>query len=467
MSGDRGGDRGTVVLVGAGLGGALLSILLGRSGFRVRGYEMRPDPRKGPSAGSRSINLALSARGLHALQQVGLADAVLARAVPMRGRMIHDVRGATAFQPYGTEAGHVNQSVSRSELNAILLDAAEREPNVRFAFGRKCTEVDLETGTTRFEATVSDAATPDAATTGGATGAPAAPDTARGDVVLGADGAFSMVRRQMMRIDRFDYRQDYLSHGYKELTVPPAPGGGFLMEAKALHIWPRGGFMMIALPNRDGSFTCTLFWPHDGPNSFAALRTEADVAAFFRREFPDAVPLMPDLAQQYLANPIGSLVTIRCRPWHLRGRVGILGDAAHAVVPFHGQGANCAFEDCLALDASARRHAPDWERALTEFEAGRKENADALAALSLDNFVEMRDHTASRMFRARKAIEKTLYRLFPASFMPLYMMISFSRIPYAETIRRARRQSRRLRTAAGAAGFLALFLLLFWLARGR
>ena len=467
MSGDPGGDRGTVVLVGAGLGGSLLSILLGRSGFRVRAYEMRPDPRKGPSPGGRSINLALSARGLHALRQVGLADVVLARAVPMRGRMIHDARGATAFQPYGTEAGHVNQSVSRSELNAILLDAAEREPNVRFAFGRKCTEVDLEAGTASFEV-----ASPQFATTEATAGATAGPESARGDVVggdvvLGADGAFSIVRRQMMRVDRFDYRQDYLSHGYKELTIPPAPGGGFLMERNALHIWPRGGYMMIALPNRDGSFTCTLFWPHDGPNSFSALRTEADVAAFFRREFPDAVPLMPDLARQYLANPIGSLVTIRCRPWHHRGRVGILGDAAHAVVPFHGQGANCAFEDCLALDASARRHAPDWERALTEFEAGRKENADALAALSLDNFVEMRDHTASRMFRARKAIEKALYRLFPSSFMPLYMMISFSRIPYAETIRRARRQSRQLRTAAGAAGLLALFLLLFWIARGR
>jgi kynurenine 3-monooxygenase len=460
VSGNPGGGRGTVVLVGAGLGGSLLSLLLGRSGFRVRGYEMRPDPRKGPSAGGRSINLALSARGLHALAEVGLADAVLARAVPMRGRMIHDARGATAFQPYGTEAGHVNQSVSRAELNAILLDAAERERNVHFEFGRKCTEVDLETGAAGFEAVPPDASRPDPPPAAGH-------DVARGDVVLGADGAFSIVRRQMMRIDRFDYRQDYLSHGYKELTIPPAPGGGFLMERNALHIWPRGGFMMIALPNRDGSFTCTLFWPHEGPNSFAALRAEADVEGFFRREFPDAVPLMPDLAQQYLANPIGSLVTIRCRPWHHRGRIGILGDAAHAVVPFHGQGANCAFEDCLALDASARRHAPDWERALAEFEAGRKENADALAQLSLDNFVEMRDHTASRMFRARKGIEKGLYRLFPASFMPLYMMISFSRIPYAETIRRARRQSRRLRTAAGAAGFLALFLLLFWLARGR
>jgi len=283
--------------------------------------------------------------------------------------------------------------------------------------------------------------------------------------VLGADGAFSMVRRLLMRADRFDFHQDYLSHGYKELTIPPLPGGGFVMERNALHIWPRGGFMMIALPNRDGSFTCTLFSSHDGPNSFAALRDDADVRRFFEREFPDAMPLLPDLAQQYAANPVGSLVTIRCRPWHDRGRAGLLGDAAHAVVPFHGQGANCAFEDCVVLDACVRRHAPDWDRILSSFESLRKENADALADLSLHNFVEMRDHTASRLFRTRKTLEKALYRIFPASFMPLYMMISFSRIPYAEAMRRARRQARFLKAAAGAAGVLAL-LFLIWMFRG-
>ena len=448
---DQVSGRGAVVLVGAGLGGSLLAILLGRAGYTVRGFEMRSDPRRGPLVGGRSINLALSARGLHALETVGLKEQVLAMAVPMRGRMIHDAAGRTAFQPYGTEEWHANQSVSRADLNVLLLDAAEKESNVRFTFGRKCIGVDLDNATAAFE------------TVGG--GAPEA-ETVRGDVVLGVDGAFSVVRRHLMRADRFDYEQAYLSHGYKELTIPPAPGGGFLMDKNALHIWPRGGFMMIALPNRDGSFTCTLFWPHDGENSFAAVRTEAEAQRFFEREFPDAMPLMHDLAQQYAANPIGSLVTIRCRPWQYRGRVGILGDAAHAVVPFHGQGANCAFEDCLVLDECVRRHAPDWERTLATFETLRKANADALADLSLDNFVEMRDHTASRLFRARKVLEKALYRIFPASFMPLYMMISFSRIPYAETIRRARRQGRILRTAAGAAGLLAL-LFLIWLTRGR
>ena len=440
----------SVVLVGAGLGGSLLAILLGRAGHTVRGFEMRPDPRKGLLVGGRSINLALSTRGLHALESVGLREQMMALAVPMHGRMIHDAAGRTAFQPYGTEAWHANHSVARADLNAILLDAAEREPNVRFTFGQKCVGVDLDTVTATFE-TVSG-------------GAPAE-ESARGDVVLGADGAFSMVRRHLMRADRFDFHQDYLSHGYKELTIPPLPGGGFVMERNALHIWPRGGFMMIALPNRDGSFTCTLFSSHDGPNSFAALRDDADVRRFFEREFPDAMPLLPDLAQQYAANPVGSLVTIRCRPWHDRGRAGILGDAAHAVVPFHGQGANCAFEDCVVLDACVRRHAPDWDRILSSFESLRKENADALADLSLHNFVEMRDHTASRLFRTRKTLEKALYRIFPASFMPLYMMISFSRIPYAEAMRRARRQARFLKAAAGAAGVLAL-LFLIWMFRG-
>jgi len=377
-------ERGTVVQVGAGLGGALMAILLGRAGLAVRAFEMRPDPRRGPLVGGRSINLALSARGLHALERVGLREQVLAIGVPMRGRMIHDVAGRIAFQPYGTEADHANHSVSRADLNALLLDAAAREPNVSFAFERKCVDLDVDAPSATFEPAVAG----DARTAGGV-------ETARGDLVLGTDGAFSVVRRRLQRLDRFDYRQDYLSHGYKELTIPPGPGGAFLMERNALHIWPRGGYMMIALPNRDGSFTCTLFWPHEGTNSFAALGTDDDVRRFFEREFPDAVPLVPDLAAQYRANPIGSLVTIRCLPWHHGGRVALLGDACHAVVPFHGQGANCAFEDCVVLDETLREIAgaagrPDWERVLSRFETLRKENTDALAELSLANFVDRR-----------------------------------------------------------------------------
>jgi kynurenine 3-monooxygenase len=430
----------TIVQIGAGLGGTLASIFLGRAGHEVKGFEMRPDPRRGPLVGGRSINLALSARGLGALERAGLLDRVLALAVPMRGRMIHDLRGHTVFQPYGTEAGHANHSVSRAELNVLLLEAAERERNVRFSFGRRCADVDLDAPSATFEDT----------------------GTVQGDVLLGTDGAWSVVRRRMQRLDRFDYDQSFLSHGYKELTIPAGSNGSHRLEPHALHIWPRGGFMMIALPNRDGSFTCTLFWPHSGPNSFEALTSAAPVQRFFETWFADAVPLMPDLAEQYAQNPVGSMVTIRCRPWHWRGKTALLGDAAHAVVPFHGQGANCAFEDAVVLDECVRAHAPDWDRVFTAFEAGRKEHTDALAQLSVHNFVEMRDHTASRLFRARKATEKALYRLFPRLFMPLYMMISFTRIPYAETVRRARRQALFLKSVAVAAGAAALLSIAWW-----
>ena len=243
--------------------------------------------------------------------------------------------------------------------------------------------------------------------------------------------------------------------------MPPAPGGRFAMDRTSLHIWPRGGFMMIALPNRDASFTCTLFWPFDGPHGFAALRDGAQVRDYFARTFPDALPLMPDLAAEYAANPVGSMVTIRCTPWRWGGRVGLIGDACHAVVPFHGQGANAAFEDCVVLDECLREIGPDWERVLAEFEARRRAHTDALAQLSIDNFIEMRDRTASRLFRARVATEKALHRLFPARYIPLYMMVSFTRIPYADAVRRDRRQRRAVRAAAGLLGLLALALL--WL----
>jgi kynurenine 3-monooxygenase len=441
-------SKGTVVLVGAGLGGSLVAILLGRAGYRVRGFELRPDPRQEQAQGGRSINLALSARGMHSLEQAGLADEILAMAVPMRGRMIHAPDGTTAFQPYGTRKEHVNNSVSRAELNIALLNAAEKSPDVRIAFGQKCQEVNPESGSVTLLDTAS-----------GAT------RQVEGEVVIGADGAYSLVRRRLMKQDRFDYEQSFLSHGYKELTIPAGPGGRFLLERNALHIWPRGGFMMIALPNRDGSFTCTLFLPFEGENSFAALAAEKDVRRFFETNFPDALTLLPDLSGEYFGNPTGSMVTVRCSPWRAGARVVLLGDACHAVVPFHGQGANAAFEDCLVLDECVRRHAPDWETVFASFERARKENTDALADLSIANFEEMKRHTGSRVFLARKAIEKGLHRLFPYWFVPLYMMISFTLIPYAEARRRARRQATVLVSAFAGALFLAL-LILFRFFRG-
>jgi kynurenine 3-monooxygenase len=424
-----------------------MAILLGRAGYSVRVFERRVDPRSSPIQAGRSINLALSARGIHALERAGIDREVLAMAVPMRGRMIHGAGGRTHFQPYGTRADQVNHSVSRGDLNLALVNAAEKAADVRFTFGRKCEGIDLDRGETVL-----------------AGGADASPVTARGDFILGADGAFSVVRRALMKQDRFEYSQSFLSHGYKELTIPAGPGGSFLLERNALHIWPRGGFMMIALPNRDGSFTCTLFLPFAGENSFAALASEGEVERFFGRAFPDAVPLLPEIAAQYFANPTGSMVTVRCNPWRHGGRVVLLGDACHAVVPFHGQGANAAFEDCIVLDECLRRHADDREAAFASFESLRRENTDALADLSIDNFEEMKHHTGSRLFLIRKSLEKGLHRLFPAWFVPLYMMISFTLTPYAEARRRARRQARAIALAA-AAGLLAAAALVLWLSR--
>jgi kynurenine 3-monooxygenase len=284
------------------------------------------------------------------------------------------------------------------------------------------------------------------------------------DVVVGADGAYSVVRRTMQRLDRFDFSQSYLSHGYKELTIPAGAGGRHRIEQEGLHIWPRGGYMMIALPNLDGSFTCTLFWPFQGRNSFAALTTEQEVRQYFQREFPDAPALMPTLTKDYLNNPIGSLVTVRSYPWQYRGRVVMLGDACHAVVPFYGQGANAAFEDCVVLNQCLLEHGKDLERAFEHYQQQRKRNVDVLADLAIANFEEMSDRVSSAAFRFKKRLEKWTYQLFPSWFLPLYSMISFSRIPYAEALERHHRQLRLMKRGLGAAAAVALVALAAWLA---
>jgi kynurenine 3-monooxygenase len=426
--------RRKFLVVGGGLGGALMAIYLGRAGHEVEVFERRPDPRQGKALEGRSINLAISTRGLDALARVGLADDVLRIAVPMEGRMIHPVHGDLHFQPYGTEKGQAINSVSRAGLNMALVEAAERQPHVRVRFGVKCRAVDLDEASVELV----DVETGEEL-------------RARGDAIVGGDGAFSAVRREMQRLEGFDYSQEYLDHGYKELSIPPRDGGGHRMAPNALHIWPRGGFMMIALPNADGSYTCTCFWRMEGANSFAALRTEADVMRYFGEVFPDAVPLMPTLAKDYFRNPSSALVTIRCRPWHYRDRVVLLGDAAHAVVPFYGQGANAAFEDCVVLDECLRAQPNDLEAAFVAYERARKENTDALANLAVENFYEMRDKVNSRLFHWRKSLEKTLHHVFPTWFVPLYSMVTFSRTPYAEAVRRDRRQWGVVRSVAIAA----------------
>jgi kynurenine 3-monooxygenase len=420
------------VLIGSGLAGGLLAAYLGRRGYDVDLYERRADPREGNLVGGRSINLALSTRGIHALEQIGIADEVLKHAIPMRGRMIHDKSGDLHFSPYDRDPNKFINSIGRAALNTTVIEAAQRYPNVRVHFNHQCIDVDLDTATadlvnSSVEAGVS----------------PAIKVT--GDAVIGVDGAFSAVRQSMQKkLAEFQYDESYLAHGYKELTIPPAPDGSWQMEKEALHIWPRKSFMMIALPNPDGSFTCTLFWEFD---NFKATKTDQDVRRFFDEEFPDAVPLMPNLLEDFTNNPTGSLVTIRCAPWFYKDKVALVGDAAHAVVPFYGQGMNAAFEDCVVLDECLAEFPQDRHRAFAEYFLRRKENADALADLAVQNFIEMRDKTASRLFRAKKRLDHFLEGLLPGIYLPLYTMVTFTRIPYAEAARRARLQDRIVYTA--------------------
>lgn len=434
----------TITIAGAGLAGALLACHLARAGWRVDLHERRSDPRSGTLERGRSINLALSTRGLHALDAVGLKEEVLRQAIPMRGRMIHHADGSLVFQPYGTDAEQVLYSVSRSALNRLLVEAAAKYPSVRLLFGQRCVGADLDVGTLQFAG-------------------PEGEQTINAEVIVGADGVYSAVRAAMQRRERFDFSQAYLDHGYKELEIAPDQDGNPRLEKNALHIWPRGGFMMIALPNSDGSFTGTLFWPYEGANSFAALQTDADIQAFFQTHFPDALALLPDLTEQYRRNAVGPLVTVRCRPWHVGARAVLIGDAAHGVVPFLGQGMNAAFEDCLVLVESLRMHPTDRLRAFARYEQLRKPHLDTLAQLCLENFLEMRDRVGSRWFVLRKRLNLLIHRLLPQTYLPLYTMVEFTRIPYADAVRRARQQERVVAALCLALGLLILgVVLLLW-----
>ncbi len=441
-------ETAEITLVGGGLGGALLATHLGRDGRRVDLYERRPDPLSGAYVAGRSINLAISVRGLHALQEVGLADEVLRHAVPMRGRMIHALGGGLRFQPYDKNPDLCINSISRAMLNNLTLAAARRLPNVRVFFDQRCTEVELDGPTATFQHVET-----------GQTRRVEAP------VLIGVDGAYSVVRQAMQRRERCDYQQAYLAHGYKELCIPAGPDGQPRMEPNALHIWPRRSFMMIALPNHDGSFTCTLFYPHEGPRSFAQLRTDDDVRRFFEETFPDAVPLMPSLLEDFRANPVGAMVTVRTAPWHVGGKVALVGDACHAVVPFYGQGANAAFEDCAVLAECVRAANNNWEAAFATYYRRRKENTDALADLALANFIEMRDKSGTTLFQWYKTIDRALHRALPRFYTPLYTLVSFSRTPYATARARGRRQDGFLLIGLMAAMFVLLVAALGWVGR--
>lgn len=401
-----------ITLVGGGLAGSLMAIYLAKRGFQVSVYERRPDMRFNKVAAGRSINLALSERGIQALKRVNLDDEVLVDAIPMYGRMMHDRQGNLNYQPYGKDGQAIN-SVSRGRLNIRLLELADAYENIQLHFEHKCIQIDYDLGITKFElkdgTVVEDQA----------------------DIIIGTDGAYAATRGRMQASDRFDYTQNYLYVGYKELVIPAGPGGIFNMEKNALHIWPRGAFMMIALPNPAGDFTCTLFLAHEGTPGFDHLKMDQEIIQFFEQEFPDTLSLMPELLNDFKENPIGSLVTVRCYPWTRGGKLALLGDAAHAIVPFFGQGMNCSFEDCVVLDECIEKYYPDWNRVFDQYQKLRKPNADAIADLAIQNFYEMADKVGDAQFLRRKKIEHDLCESFPELFQSQYELVTFSTIPYS------------------------------------
>jgi len=410
-----------ITIIGAGLVGSLQALYAAQAGLSVDVFERRPDMRAANLYQGRSINLALSDRGWKALSDVGLADAVREIAIPMYKRTMHDVSGPLRYQPYGDE-GQAIYSVSRGALNRLLLEAADRTGKARFHFEWRCTSVDFKQKELHFDAVNS------------------GQRTVRYDRLIGTDGAFSAIRQALMMNDRFDYHQFYIEHGYKELSINPDEKGGFKMEKETLHIWPRKDFMLIALPNPDGSFTCTLFYPMQGEGSFESLDTDEKVLDFFQATFPDIVPLMPDLVQQWNSNPASSLVTVRCKPWNYLDDVLILGDAAHAVVPFYGQGMNAGFEDCSLLNAAWKEQGGSFEGLFSSYAAQRQPDGVAISELALRNFIEMRDKTADPMFLLQKKIEGRFAAAHPEKWQPLYSMVTFSHRPYREALRRGELQ---------------------------
>jgi len=411
-----------VTLIGAGLTGPLLAILLRQRGLGVDIYERRPDMRRVRMSAGRSINLALSTRGIHALRQAGLWERMRSIIIPMRGRMMHSVAGELTFQPYGKDETEVINSISRAELNLALMNAAE-ERGAAIHFNQRCTGYDLKTGVVRLRDE--------------STGEEANLET---DTLVGCDGSASAIRTEMLKLSRFNFSQQYLDYGYKELTIPDGTKGEHGLDKNALHIWPRGNHMLIALPNIDGTFACILFLPFEGKDSFTNLTTRTTVVQFFEDRFPDALRLMPELADNYAANPTGAMVTVKCSPWHVEGGSLLLGDAAHAIVPFFGQGINCGFEDCSCLAELLDRQGTNWPLVFAEFEKERKVNTDAIADMAIENFTEMRDRVADARFLLRKKVELALEAKYPALFVPKYAMVTFHRIPYSVALTRGATQ---------------------------
>src|SRR3984957_3438002 len=407
-----------ITVIGAGLTGPLLAVSLVQRGFRVAIYERRPDPRRVRLSAGRSINLAISVRGIHALREAGLWESMRNIIIPMRGRMMHSLSGELTFQPYGKDETEVINSISRADLNAALMNEAEKR-GVKIHFNERCIGFDLQTGVARFRNES---------------------ETDISGIIIAADGASSAIRHAMLKLSPFNVSQQVLDYGYKELTIAAGPDGKHVLEPNALHIWPRGSHMLIALPNIDGTFACILFLPVEGKISFENLDSERKFLEFFESNFPDAVPLMPNLGDNFRDNPTGSMVTIKCSPWHVDAKSLLIGDAAHAIVPFFGQGMNCAFEDCTSLLELLDRHGADWPTIFPEFERSRKANTGAIADLALENFVEMRDRVGDPRFLFKKKVELALEAKYPRVFVPKYAMVTFHRIPYSVALSRARLQ---------------------------
>lgn len=412
-----------ITIIGAGLVGSLLSIYLSKRGNKVTIYERRPDMRKEAISAGKSINLALSDRGIKALEEVGIMDEIRKIAIPMHGRFLHNADGSTAYQAYGKEGQFIN-SVSRGELNRKLMDLAEQHA-VKIRFNEKCESVNW----TNYEAVFSN-------TEKGCT------SQVRSDLLFASDGAYSAGRLSyQLHHDRFQYQQYYIDFGYKELNIPAGDNGSFQIEKNALHIWPRGNYMLIALPNTDGSFTCTLFFPFEGTPSFRSLGTPEKARAFFNETFADASALMPTLESDFMNNPTASLVTVKCFPWVKEDRFALIGDAAHAIVPFFGQGMNCGFEDCRVLNGLIDKHKENWLDILAEYQLLRKPDGDAIADLALNNFVEMRDKVADPKFLLQKKIEAGFSAKYPEKWIPAYAQVTFSpHIRYHEALKNGERQ---------------------------
>jgi kynurenine 3-monooxygenase len=415
-------------IIGAGLTGSLLAIFLAKRGHTVHVYEKRADMRKTTVEAGRSINLALSSRGIRALEQAGIAQEVLQHAIQMSGRMLHATNGSLTYVPYGkNQTEHIN-SISRGGLNMALLDLAETFPNIHLHFSHALKHVDLEKGISYLKLL-------------------GANNIEQGEIIesraehtFGTDGAGSIIRQAMEKAEKFTHSTDFLEHGYKELTIPPTAEGGFRMERNALHIWPRGTYMLIALPNLDGSFTCTLFFPNHGENSFDTLKTPEQIQQFFQNTFPDTIALIPNLIYEFQHNPVGLLGTVRCYPWHYKDTFLLLGDAAHAVVPFYGQGMNASFEDCLELMPLLEGQ-EKWNEAFELFSKTRKPNADAIADLAIENFYEMRDGTAKPAFLRMRQLESLLEAQYP-DYLSKYAMVTFHpEVPYSVAKKRGNIQN--------------------------